>query len=266
MDDGITDAGGRDAPRTAQVAPAVLRAGKILDALAAGPPSATLASLSRRLGFPRSSTLALCNSLVEIGLLVRDPDGSYRLGPHTLDLSRSFLQQTDLPTEFQRAVAELGLLAEQTLVCGVLRGRDVVYIGRRTGTSALAISYEIGMRLPAHCTASGLAMLSCLSDSQLDELYADGDLERLTERSIGTTAELHERLATVRERGHAIDDEETAAGMVCVGVPVRDGGGPAAGAVAVSMPKGAQPQHRLADIAGQLQRISDAIARGLGAP
>jgi DNA-binding IclR family transcriptional regulator len=255
------------AGRAGQVVPSVLRAGRILDALAAGPPTATLASLSRQLGYPRSSTLALCNSLVEAGLLLRDADGSYRLGPHTLELSRAFLGQTDLLSEFRRAVAESGLMPEQTLVCSVLRGRDVIYVGRRPGTSPLGVNYDIGLRLPAHCTASGLAMLSTLAEAELDRLYGDaGELEQLTPRSVSTLAELRLRLAATRERGYAIDDEETALAMLCIGAPVRDDAGETVGAIAVSMPKGARSDSQVAADAGNLQQLAALISRGLGAP
>jgi DNA-binding IclR family transcriptional regulator len=253
--------------RTGQVVPSVIRAGSILDALAAGPPAATLAELSRRLGYPRSSTLALCNSLVETGLLLREAGGSYRLGPGILELSRAFLGQTDLLSEFRRAVDEAGLLAEQTIVCSVLRGRDVIYVGRRPGTSPLGVNYDIGLRLPAHCTASGLAMLSTLAGARLDELYAEGDeLPRLTPHSIATVAELRERLAATRARGYAVDDEETAPAMLCIGAAVRDDAGEAVGAIAVSMPKGARSERQRDADAADLLRLAGGISRGLGAP
>lgn len=246
--------------------PSVLRAGRILDALASGPPRATLASLSRQLGIPRSSALALCNSLVESGLLARDPDGLYRLGSHTLELSRAFLRQTDIQSEFQRVVTELGLLPEQTLICAVLRGRDVVYIGRRAGTSPLGVSYEIGMSLPAHCTATGLSMLSTLPEARFEELYAGAKLERLTDNSIGSVEELRERLEAVRDRGYAVDDGETMRGMICIGAPVRDDAGETAGAVAVSLPKAARQKSELTAVAREVQRLAEAVSRGLGAP
>lgn len=249
-----------------QIVPSVIRAAAILDALATGPPTATLASLSRGLDLPRSSTLALCNSLVETGLLARDPDGAYRLGLRTLELSRSFLGQTDLHSVFQRVVAELEVLPEQTLVCSVRRDRDAVYIARRPGASPLSVSYEIGMRLPAHCTASGLSMLATLSEEELDDLYEGAPLERLTDRSITSLAELRERLAAVRKRGYAVDDEETALGMICIGAPVRDDGGETVGAVAVSVPKAARPKREIAAIGSEVQRLADGISRGLGAP
>jgi DNA-binding IclR family transcriptional regulator len=258
---------GTPARRGGQVVPSVIRASRLLDALASGPPSATLASLSRRLDYPRSSTLAICNSLVEAGLLLRDADGSYRLGPHILELSRAFLGQTDLLSEFGRVVAESSFLPEQTLVCSVLRGRDVVYVGRRPGANPLGVTYDIGLRLPAHCTASGLAMLSTLSEAELDDLYEGGEeLEQLTPRSLSTPAELRQRLQAVRERGYAVDDGETAPAMLCLGATVRDDAGTTVGAVAVSMPKGARTKTELAADAEELQRFAAQISRGLGAP
>jgi DNA-binding IclR family transcriptional regulator len=258
--------GPTSAHRSGQLVPSVIRASRILDALAAGPPTATLASLSRRLELPRSSTLALCNTLVEVGFLLRDSSGSYRLGPHVLELSRSFLGQTDLLSEFHRVVAESSFLPEQTLVCSVLGGRDAIYIGRRPGTSPLGVTYDIGLRLPAHCTASGLAMLSALDDDELDALYADADdLEQLTPRSISSLSELRPRLETVRERGYAVDDGETALGMRCVGAGVTDGAGAAVGAVAVSMPKVARSEAETARDARELIELAQRVSRGLGA-
>ncbi len=253
--------------RTGQVVPSVIRASRILDALASGSPTATLASLSRRLGYPRSSTLALCNSLTDEGFLLRDAEGSYRLGPHILELSRAFLGQTDLLSEFRRVVAESSFLPEQTLVCSVLRGRDVIYVGSRTGTSPLGVTYGIGLRLPAHCTASGLAMLSVLDDTELDGLYDDvAELERLTPHSVSTIGKLRARLAETRERGYALDEEETALGMVCIGAAVRDDAGNTVGAVAVSMPKGARSSPELARDANEVTRLAERVSRALGAP
>lgn len=250
---------------TGQIVPSVIRATRILDTLASGPPTATLAELSRRLGYPRSSTLALCNSLVEAGLLTRGADGSYRLGPHTLELSRAFLSQADLPSEFLRAAE--GFLPEQTVVCSVLRERDVIYVGRRPGTSPLAVSYDIGLRLPAHCTASGLAMLATLEEAEFDSLYAGLErLEQLTSHSIATVNQLRERLATSRERGYAIDDEETAPAMLCIGAAVVNSTGEAVGAVAVSMPKGSLPNVELTAAADELTRLAGRLSAALGGP
>jgi DNA-binding IclR family transcriptional regulator len=250
-----------------QLVPSVQRAIRILNALAAGPSEASLASLSRRLQLPRSSTLAICNTLVETEMLARSPDGTYRLGPHVLELSRSLLGQIDLHTEFERVVERLGVLSEQTVVVGVLREGDVVYVGRRSGRYPLGISYEIGMRLPAHCTATGLAILAEMSDEEVEAHYRgreDPDLPTLTARSIASLPQLLDRLQRVRTAGYALDDEETNIGTICVGAAVHDSGAGVAGAISVAMPKAADHEREIPSVAADVQRMASAVSAALG--
>lgn len=252
---------------TGQVVPSVQRAIRILNALAAGPSEASLASLSRRLQLPRSSTLAICNSLVESDMLARSSDGMYRLGPHLLELGRSMLGQIDLHSEFERVLDQLGVLTDQTVVVGVLREDDVVYVGRRSGRYPLGISYEIGMRLPAHCTATGLAILAELTDDTIRARYAnreDPDLPTLTPRSIASVPQLRERLQQVRQTGYAVDDEETNVGIICVGAAVHDNGAQVAGAVSVAMPKAAVHEREIRSVAADVQRLASGVSAALG--
>lgn len=265
----IGSARSSDRPGGGQTVPSIARAVRILNALASGPPSASLATLSRRLQLPRSSALSICNTLVDTGLLVRDGDGTYRLGPQILALSRAFLSQTDLHTEFGRVVAELNVLPQQTIVCSVLRDRDVVYIGRRPGRYPLGVNYEVGTRLPAHCTASGVALLGGLSDEAIVERFAADDgrsLPSLTARSISSVGELLERVAEARQLGYAVDDEETAIGMLGVGAVVRDSAGDVVGAVAASIAKAAVQEREVPGIAADVQRLAAQVSARLGAP
>src|SRR4029077_609295 len=172
---------------------------------------------------------------------------------------------TDLLSEFRRVVAEGGFLPKQTLVCAVLRGHDVVYLGSRPGASPLGVTYDIGLHLPAHCTASGLAMLSALEEAEVDDLYAGvTELEQLTPHSIADLDQLRTRLAEVRQRGYARDEEETALGMVCLGAAVRGDADDPVGAVAVSMAKGARSAAELKDDAAEVQRLATRISGALG--
>lgn len=247
--------------------PSVGRAVMILKTLAAGPRTASLAALSAGLGLPRSSTLALCNTLVATGLLVRDDDKAYRLGPGVLELSRAYLDQTDLPAEFQRLCRELEVLPEQTLVLSVLERTDAIYIAQRRGSIPVGVSYDLGVRLPANCTASGKVLLSGLQRAEVDAVYADmalNTLPRLTANSIADYAVLTQQLAEIRRDGYAVDDEETALGMMCVGVPVRDAGGRVTAAVAASTPKAALRVDRLPWVISEIQRLAGGLSATLG--
>jgi DNA-binding IclR family transcriptional regulator len=77
------------------------------------------------------------------------------------------------------------------------------------------------MRLPAAVTATGKAMLSTLSNREIDELYqGKGSLSDLTSQSVKSLTSLHKQLAQIRKQGYAIDDGETREGMCSFGAPV----------------------------------------------
>lgn len=227
----------RDLPKA--VVPSVLKAARLLDEVAASREALTLGELSRRLGLPKSSTLGLCTSLTVSGLLKRFDDGTYHLGTRLIDLAHAYLSRTDLGKEFSQALDALQAFEEEGAVLAVRDGTDVVYVACRNGNLPVGISYRIGMRLPASCTATGKALISTLDDAEIRQLYRGQRLPRLTTKSCRSVGALIEELHEVRQQGFATDNEETRVGMCCIGVPIDDpAGGPAIAAVAVSMLKG----------------------------
>ncbi|WP_326834780.1 IclR family transcriptional regulator [Amycolatopsis rhabdoformis] len=244
--------------------PSVARAAYILDALAAAPDGLPLSELARTVGAPKSSCLAVCTTLVTTGLLTRTPAGHYRLGWKVVPLGRAYLAKSGFVLEFRRVDAELGLLAEDTIVLSLLDGRNVVYVETRPGLRTLAMSYEIGLRLPAHCTASGKALLASLSDDEIAGRYADGRFETLTPHSISRRPQLEAEITRTRERGYAVDDEETAPGMMCVGAAVAGRGGQPVGALSVSLVKSTVDNQRLERSTSAILRLASAITERLG--
>ncbi len=215
-----------------------MRAAQLLEVLATADRPLGLSEIARRLGSPKSSALAICAALTHTDLIVRLEDGAYRLGPALLYLGHAYLNQTDIGAEFDRTCRELNPIPTETLVLAALDRTHVVYIAKRTGTVPVGISYEIGMRLPANCTASGKALLSGLPDDEVRDLYAGHDkLPRLTDRSIATLPKLLKELEKIRSTGSSIDDEETVKGMMCFATAVPGRLRRQASAVAVSLVK-----------------------------
>jgi IclR family transcriptional regulator, blcABC operon repressor len=204
------------------LSPAVTRAVAVLDAVAAakGAPTGT-SELSRRLGLPKSSIANICAALVETGLLRRD-DGGFTLGRKLAELGGAYLASTDQVHEFYRICDELPVASEETIQLATLDGIEVTYLARHDGRQPIRLASEIGRRLPASCTATGKAALAALSPDELAErLRGVRWLPAMTARSHRTVQALLDDLDRVRERGFAVDDEETADGVVCFGVAIE---------------------------------------------
>jgi len=248
-----------------EAVPSVVRAVRILEAVGSAPRPPTLGELARALGIPKSTTHDLCTTLVQERLLTRSPDGRFRLGVRVLELYRAYDAASDLSAAFTEVCDELLPRHEETLVLSVLDGREVVYVACRNGSQPIAVNYRIGLRLPAHCTATGKAILSTLPEERVRELFGEGDLPRPTRYSLGSVDELVRELEATRRRGYSVDDEETVEGMCCVGAPVR-GRGDLRAAVAFSTVKARLTPARREELARQVMALAQRLSQRLGAP
>ncbi|MEO8838209.1 MAG: IclR family transcriptional regulator [Herbaspirillum sp.] len=201
--------------------PAAARAIQILDVIGESAVGVRLATICSRLGLAKSTTSRLCATLVAADALSRDQDGCFLLGPKVLAWSESYKRASDPIRRFLPTIDAIPDLASMTVVLAVLNNSDSVYVAMRKGNEPIVLSYEIGLRLPASCTASGKAMLSKLQDFEIEKLFEHDALPRLTSKSIATVAELFREINLVRNKGYAVDDEETAPGMLCVSSAVR---------------------------------------------
>ena len=97
------------------LAPAVTRAGAILDLLAENAGTAAGPSeLARRLGLPKSSIANICNALADIGLVRRIGTG-FALGRKLAELGGAYLASVDLVQEFYDAAQLLPAGSEETV-------------------------------------------------------------------------------------------------------------------------------------------------------
>ncbi|MPZ52517.1 MAG: helix-turn-helix domain-containing protein [Acidimicrobiia bacterium] len=246
---------------------AVSRAVRILEAVAAADTPLTAGRIARELSLPRSTTLGLCVTLAETGLLQRDPAGLYHLGRGLMNLSHQYLRKLDVIEEFQNACRELGVLTTETMLVAVRDGRYITSVAKRPGSSVFGLEISVGRPVPAHATAMGKAMLASLTDDELASLYEDRPFEKLTENTIDNFRTLLDELALVRTDGYAVDDEETTPGLMCVGAPVlmsRPMSEPTAvAAVAVALVKSANNDETVASAAEGVRAVADVVSERL---
>ena len=92
----------------------------------------------------------------------------------------------------------------------------------------------MGNQLPLHCTAIGKAILAHLPREEVEAVVASAGMASRTPATISDLPALHAELATVRERGYSLDDEENEATVRCIGTAVLDRAGRPRGGISVS--------------------------------
>ncbi|MCE4225269.1 IclR family transcriptional regulator [Methylobacterium sp. C25] len=258
MDDDAHPSGGESVP-------ALRRAVRILDFVGAAETEPSSADLARAVGIPKSTAHGLLAAMVDLGLLTRSNEGSFRLGPHPMRWANGFLARQDIVSEFQRHFMESMDLAEHTVTLTVLDGREVVYLACRNSDKPLGFTFRIGMRLPAEFTATGKAQLEGLSNLELERLLEKGWPKPMTRTSISGLAQLQTELIEIRERGYSIDNGQIREGMICLGAAILDYSNKPVGGVAISLMESEALPEVLERLGRLLRRSADTISRRLGA-
>lgn len=225
--------GGGDAVRV----PSVGRALMLLDRLAERREPMTLARLATDLALPKSSVHGLCSTLVSFGYLRRRDDGAFVIGPRVMGLADAFVHGTHVAEEFNALWNEPGSAPDETVLLSVLSGAEVVYVAARNGVRPLGLAFNVGMRLPAHLSATGRAMLAWHDPAFVRRLFPGDALPRMSGKGPRTADELLKDLAATRRRGYSVDDESVREGVYCIGAPVFDATGQPVAGVGVCINK-----------------------------
>lgn len=244
----IPDNSEADGKGGAQV-PAAENTLRILSHLAGRPAPVAASAIARELELPRSTVYHLLTTLASHGFVLHfREEQRWGLGTSAFELSGGYARQQPLARLGRPLVAALSDRLGESAHLAVISGGDVLYIVEERAPRRPALVTDVGVRLPAHLTASGRAMLAALPREQVRALFPSAaafpDRTGLGPRR---PSELRELLRLVRSRGYATEDGEVAAGLRSVGAVVKDHAGWPIAAVAVTW-AGADPDEReLAD-------------------
>ncbi|MFD5864894.1 IclR family transcriptional regulator [Agromyces sp. NPDC127015] len=228
------------------------------------------ATIAQALELPRSTVYHLLAVMQERGFVVHLPEERrYGLGIAAFELSSGFSRQQPLARLGGPLVASLVDRIGESGHLAVLHGRDVLYLVEERAPRRPSLVTDVGVRLPAHLTATGRAMLAALPPAQLRALYPDraafawrGDPE-----ASGTWrySLLKQVLHGVREAGFAGEDGEVTEGLASVGVAVLDHVGWPAAAIAVTYRAESDAAERADEITAAVRAAAGELSRRIGA-
>lgn len=221
-------------------------------------------TLAEQLSIPRSTVYHLLGALEQHGFVVHLPgERRYGLGTAAFELAGGYARQEPLARLGRPLVAALADRAGESAHLAVMTGRDVLYIVEERAPRRPALVSDVGVRLPAHLTATGRAMLAALPREQVRALYPDAStFADRTGRGPSRPGELREVLREVRSLGHATEDGEVTLGLRSIGVVVRDHTGWPAAALAVTWP--ADTDRDVDQLAALLRDAATELERRIG--
>jgi IclR family transcriptional regulator, acetate operon repressor len=216
---------------------ALEKAMDVLEAIGSKPTGLSQADLGAQLGLPRTTLYRIIASLIERGMIRRDPVRKvYRLGFRYLELVRNAYLMPDLVAAASLELRSLRDLTGETSYLAVLDGNQVMSLERCDGAHSQRSAAALGQSKPVYCTGQGKAILAALDEVSREEILKGLTLTALTPLTIIDRRRLHTELKITRARGYAIDDEEIVLGVRCVAAAIRDNAGRVRGALSVAGP------------------------------
>lgn len=238
---------------------------RLLEQLAESAEGMTAVELAERIGVHKTSAYRYINSLLDMGYIQSNGDGSYHLGNKILELGSQLLRRMPLRETAHPFLVQLSADTQKTVHLCVLDGHDVVYIDKVESQKSLPILSRIGSRAPAYCTGVGKALLSELPTDQVVSLLQGITLEKRTAMTITDPMQLLEELKITAERGYAIDNGEHEEGIKCFAIPVRGYGGDVVGAISVTgLKREFDSSEEAEKMISAVTKTATEISRGLG--
>jgi IclR family transcriptional regulator, KDG regulon repressor len=223
-----------------------------------------VSALAQKLGVAKSTVHRLAVTLVSEGLLEQDPDNDrYRLGIGLFGLGTLVRRRMNLSNEARPYLFDLRARTGETILLGIPSDAEIMYIYNLESPQALRMRSDIGVRRPAYCTAVGRAIFAHAPGAIVDRVLA-GPLTARTPKTVTDAKALRAIFESVRERGYAIENEESEAGIRCIAAPVRNAGGTVIGAVGIAGPSQRLSLDSLTALSGPLIEAAAAISARLG--
>ena len=229
---------------------AIDRALSLLTALSqAGPKGAPLTELAVATGVNKSTAYRALSTMRAHGFVTQSAStGDYRLGAAAMALGQQFLTPQSLAQSLHPALIALSHEADELVHLGVLIGDQVMYVDKVEPERAIRVWSQVGQRTSAASSAMGRALLA-FRDVPDDQLAA------YLHNSTVTLPQLIAAVHATRERGYALEEQETVEGVACVATPLAPFGEPLA-AISVSVPVHRFPAAQRAALIRSVQQVT----------
>lgn len=214
--------------------PAVEKALAILDLLARNERALGISELHQALDIPKATVFMILNTLEAHQVVRKTESGHYTIGARLYELGNAFLTKLDMAKVAHPHAEALGARTGFTTHVAILDNDQVLFVDKVEPSSFVRFSTYPGLRQDIHICSLGKAIAAHLPEPELDGILRRRRMRACTPYTITTAREFKRNLQTVRDRGFAVEDQEGELNVRCVGAPIFDAAGGAAGAISVT--------------------------------
>lgn len=241
--------------------PSIDRAFQVLSLLAQHG-SLSLTEMVKLSSIPKTSLYRILSTLESRRAVLSNGQGEYRLGSIMLELSSHYLDGFEFHREAYEPMRDLASACGETVFLAHLEEGAVIYTRRVESPRSITAVRKLGNRAPAHCTATGVAMLAFAPRVEVDALLDAHGLEAFNEATVTDRDSFYKRLEQVRQSGIAVVDGEYEKELLCISAPVLDHHKRPKAAITVALLSQTKPSpERIAETAELVKQAGATLSR-----
>ena len=241
------------------------RAAQILDCFGFEHQELSVSEIGAKTNLHRSTAHRILMALEYNDLIQQNPEnGKYRLGIKLFRLGHQAVSHLNLREICRPFLTRIMNETKETVHLAVLDEDQVLYLDKVEGPHALRMPSRVGRRIPTYCTSLGKAMLSCLDDQEVKDIFRNQVLRPFTANTLKTVSQLLYDLRMIRKRGYSIDNEEIEIGLRCVGAPIKDYTGAMVGAISAAAPSARLSGQKVHTVGRLVVTTAEEISEKLG--
>jgi IclR family pca regulon transcriptional regulator len=234
--DGADGAPIADATASSLYVQSVEKAMTVLTAFDGSKRQLSLSEIAVITGLDISATQRFTFTLAALGYLFKDAESrKYELSPKLLDFTYHYLTSNEFVSRATPYLQQLGSETEEATNLTVLDDTDIVFVLRIVSRNVFNAHVITGTRLPAYCTAPGLAILATLGDGEIDDILARTNLVAYTSSTVYQPRKIKDRIIQIRKQGYAHTEDEYFVSDISTAAAITNSRGRAVGAVNIAV-------------------------------
>lgn len=211
---------------------AAARTVAVMSAFELAPKPLSLTEISTLSGLDRSAAQRIVHTLVQLGMIVRDPqDRGYLPGTRVLTMAYSALRLNPVCQKVTPALLELRRRTKNRVDMSFWDDTRIIYAVRMPSEHELFVGTLTGHSVPVYCTSGGIAILSRLSDAEIADIFSRSDLTPFTSDTYTTLDQVMQAVEETRIRGHSVAIRQIQRHEFAIAVPILGEGNRPIGAI-----------------------------------
>ena len=253
-------------PKTSYDVPSARKAIGLIELLCEAEVPLGVPQISKELGLNTNMTFRLLQTLVKAEWVTRVNGTRYQMGLRPFHHIRKPVQRMDLQVTAMKHLTEFWRQVGESVYLCVPDNNKALCLIHLDARGPVRISAQVGGYYDLHSTAPGKVLLA-YGDETMQKSAFQKTLTRHTDQTLCTRPKLLAELEDVRKHERALDREESARGLLCFAVPVRNYTGQVVGTIGISVLSLFYSEEELSRKLGpSIVAIGHAISRELGAP